>query len=81
VSFTVAGVEPEEVVDRLAEQQVTVTVSGVGSTRLDMTARGLRAVVRASPHYFVSPDDLAAAAAAVAEVARRGGSGVTARGC
>jgi cysteine desulfurase len=69
VSFTVAGVPAESVRDRLAEQRVTVSVSGAGSTRLDMTARGLPAVVRASPHYFNGPDDLEAAAAAVAAVA------------
>ena len=68
VSFTVAGVAAEEVRDRLAGQRVTVSVSGAGSTRLDMTARGLDAVVRASPHYFNGPDDLEAAVAAVAAV-------------
>jgi cysteine desulfurase len=70
VSFTVADVSAEEVRDRLAGQRVTVTVSGAGSTRLDMTARGLPAVVRASPHYFNGPEDLEAAAAAVAAVCR-----------
>jgi selenocysteine lyase/cysteine desulfurase len=54
VSFTVAGVPPAEVRDRLAERDVTVTVSHRGSTLLDMSARGLDAVVRASPHCFVS---------------------------
>jgi cysteine desulfurase len=70
VSFTVDGVAAGRVRDRLVEQQVTVTVSGAASTRLDMKARGLDAVVRASPHYFVSPQDLERAADAVAEVAR-----------
>jgi selenocysteine lyase/cysteine desulfurase len=68
VSFTVDGVDPVQVRDRLVEQRVTVTVSGRASTRLDMTARGLESVVRASPHYFVSPDDVDAAVAAVARV-------------
>ena len=68
VSFTVDGVDAGEVRDRLADHQVTVSVSGVGSTRLDMTARGLTAVVRASPHYYVSPADLERAAAAVATI-------------
>jgi cysteine desulfurase len=70
VSFTVDGLAPEEVRDRRAAQRVTVTVSGVGSTRLDMTARGLEGVVRASPHYFNGPDDIEAAAAAVASLRR-----------
>jgi cysteine desulfurase len=70
VTFTVDGVPAEQVRDRLTENDVTVTISGVGSTRLDMTRRGLDAVVRASPHYFVSPDDLDRAAEAVAAVRR-----------
>ena len=71
VTFTVNGVEPERVRDRLAEQAVTVTVSSVSSTRLDMTDRGLAGVVRASPHYFVSPEDLEQAVDAVARIAYR----------
>ena len=71
VTFTVDGLDPEQVRDRLAEQRVTVTVSGAASTRLDMTERGLAGVVRASPHYFVSPDDLDRAVDAVARVAYR----------
>jgi len=58
VSFTVAGSAPEAVKAALEEVGVTVTVSGLPSTRLDMTARGLPAVVRASPHYFVTTDQL-----------------------
>src|SRR4051794_1116221 len=69
VSFTVDGLSPEQVRDRLVAQDVTVSVSGVASTRLDMTERGLAAVVRASPHYFVNDDDLEAAVAAVAALA------------
>jgi selenocysteine lyase/cysteine desulfurase len=68
VSFTVDGVEPQRIQTLLLEQRVTVSVSGVSSTRLDMTRRGLPAVVRASPHYFVSRGDIAEAAAAVARV-------------
>ncbi|MGW0017326.1 aminotransferase class V-fold PLP-dependent enzyme [Rhodococcus sp. NPDC003382] len=58
VSFTVDGREPTAVRDALAEQSMTVTVSHRSSTLLDMTARTLDAVVRASPHYFVSPADV-----------------------
>ncbi|GGG16840.1 hypothetical protein GCM10007304_33740 [Rhodococcoides trifolii] len=65
VTFTVDGYEPTEVRDVLAADEITVTVSFAGSTRLDMEARGLAAVVRASPHYFVSFDDLDRAIGAV----------------
>ena len=57
-SVTVDGVDPIDVRDRLAHDDVTVTVSHRSSTLLDMTQRGLAAVVRASPHYFISYDDL-----------------------
>ncbi|HEY0449528.1 aminotransferase class V-fold PLP-dependent enzyme [Actinophytocola sp.] len=65
VSFTVAGVPAEEVRSRLATHNVTVTVTGVRSTQYDMTRRALPEVVRASPHYFVSPEQLDEAVAAL----------------
>ncbi len=58
VSFTVDGLEPVQVRDRLAAEAITVTVSFRGSTLLDMSARELNSVVRASPHCFVSFEDL-----------------------
>lgn len=69
VSFTLAGHEPGQVRDQLAGAGVTVSVSEAASTRLDMEARGLDAVVRASPHYFVSPEDVDGALAAVTALA------------
>ena len=58
VSFTVDGQAPEAVRDRLAAQDIIVTVSYRSSTLLDMSNRSLDAVVRASPHSFVSRSDL-----------------------
>ncbi|PTR30435.1 cysteine desulfurase [Rhodococcus sp. OK519] len=58
VTFTVDGIEPSGVRERLADNRITVTVSGRSSTLLDMSARGLGSVVRASPHYFVSDSDI-----------------------
>ncbi|MGA6209511.1 aminotransferase class V-fold PLP-dependent enzyme [Nocardia testacea] len=66
VSFTVDGTAPVEVRDRLLGKDITVTVSHRGSTLLDMSARGLDSVVRASPHCFVSRDELDRFVAAVA---------------
>jgi selenocysteine lyase/cysteine desulfurase len=63
-----AGVPAPEVRNRLRDKNVTVTVSGVTSTRYDMERRGLDEIVRASPHYFVSPTQLDKAVAAVAEL-------------
>jgi selenocysteine lyase/cysteine desulfurase len=69
VSFTVAGVAPAAVRDRLLDRGVTVTLSTTTSTQYDMTRRGLDVIVRASPHYFVTPAQLDEAIAAVAAVA------------
>lgn len=67
VSFTVDGVPAHEVESRLVARGVTVSVSGVSSTQYDMSRRELPEVVRASPHYFVSPHQLDQAVAALAE--------------
>jgi selenocysteine lyase/cysteine desulfurase len=68
VSFAVEGVAAEAVREALAARRITVSVSGRSSTLLDMTDRGLDALVRASPHYFVSEEQLEEAAAAVSEL-------------
>jgi selenocysteine lyase/cysteine desulfurase len=66
VTFSVAGRSAAEVQAELAAQKVTVTRSGRSSTYLDMARRGLEEIVRASPHYFVSEDQLDVALEAVA---------------
>jgi selenocysteine lyase/cysteine desulfurase len=59
VTFTVRGVAPADVREALRVRGVTVTVSPTASSLLDMTARGMPdGVVRASPHYFVTEDDV-----------------------
>jgi cysteine desulfurase / selenocysteine lyase len=68
VTFSLDGLPADEVRDRLRERGVTVTTSTVSSTRYDMTRRGLAEVVRASPHYFITPTQLDEAVAAVAEL-------------
>jgi selenocysteine lyase/cysteine desulfurase len=68
VSFAVDGMPAEGVRDELARRDITVTVSGRTSTLLDMDARGIESLVRASPHYFVSGAQLEEAAAAVASL-------------
>lgn len=68
VSFTVDGWEPVALRDALADRSVTVTVSHRSSTLFDMSARHLDAVVRASPHYFVSPADVDRFLAAVRDL-------------
>jgi cysteine desulfurase/selenocysteine lyase len=59
VSFSVDGREPEEVRDTLWERGVAVSLTMNTSTQFDMTRRGLSTLLRASPHYFVSPAQIA----------------------
>ncbi len=58
VTFTVEDVAPEEIQRRLAEQNINVSVAVIGSTRLDLEARGLRSMVRASVHYYNSEEEI-----------------------
>ncbi|KAA2258880.1 aminotransferase class V-fold PLP-dependent enzyme [Solihabitans fulvus] len=58
VTFGVAGLSATRVWELLRAKDITVTVSRASSTLLDMGKRGLAEVVRASPHYFVSDDQL-----------------------
>ncbi|USX51729.1 aminotransferase class V-fold PLP-dependent enzyme [Lentzea sp. HUAS12] len=69
VTFTSERVPAMELKDRLWERDVAVTVSQRGSTLLDMTRRRLDEVVRASPHYFVTPDEVDQALEIIGEVA------------
>jgi cysteine desulfurase len=74
VSFTVHDVRPDQVKQALRERRVSTSVSWLGGTLLDMSRRGLDAVVRASPHYFVSDEQLDEAVQAVRTVAAQRGS-------
>jgi cysteine desulfurase / selenocysteine lyase len=74
VTFTVDGVAADRMRCALRDRNITVTVSTAESTRIDMTRRGLDAVVRASPHYFVSPQQIDEAVAAVRAIAETGGA-------
>lgn len=52
VTFTARGWEPNEIRERLLRQRINVSTSSQQSTRLDMDARGLTGLVRASLHYY-----------------------------
>jgi len=58
VSFNVDGQDPETIRRALAEHRINVTVSSLPSTRLDMEARGLPSVVRASVHYYNTEEEV-----------------------
>ncbi len=59
VSFTVEGREPAQIRERLARRAIHVHTSPRRYTRLDMEARGLSDVVRASVHYYNSEEEVA----------------------
>jgi selenocysteine lyase/cysteine desulfurase len=52
VSFAIAGHDARAVREALLAQQINVSTSSLFSTRLDMAARGLNTLVRASVHYY-----------------------------
>jgi cysteine desulfurase/selenocysteine lyase len=58
VTFTVEGKEPELIRRTLAARSINVSVSGRSSTLLDMEARGLDDLVRASVHYYNSAEEI-----------------------
>lgn len=58
VSFTVAGMGLAEVRQRLAAERLVVGGNGVAYTPFDMTARGLREIVRASISYFNTEEEI-----------------------
>lgn len=59
VSFAVAGRAADRIARGLGAQGINVSTSTVSSTRLDMAARGLSDLVRASVHYYNSEDEVA----------------------
>ena len=58
VTFTVDGVPAHEVQRQLSSKGVNVSVSLVDHARLDLQARGLPDLVRASVHYYNTDDEL-----------------------
>ena len=65
VTFVVAGHAAEEVRERLLERRVNVQHIPREHSRLDMEARGLDEVVRASVHYYNDEGDIEALVAAL----------------
>ncbi|HHC07395.1 MAG TPA: aminotransferase class V-fold PLP-dependent enzyme, partial [Actinobacteria bacterium] len=72
VTFTVAGRAPTAIREELERRRMNVSVSTVASARFDMEARGLDAVVRASPHAYNTEAELARFCEVVGELAAQG---------
>jgi selenocysteine lyase/cysteine desulfurase len=58
VTFQVQDKMAEQIREGLAQHSINVSVSGRSSTRLDMEARGLEEVVRASVHYYNTEEEI-----------------------
>ena len=58
VSFSHDSVDADSIKSALRNKNINVSVSGPSSTLLDANARGLPDLVRASPHYYNSEEDI-----------------------
>ena len=58
VSFSIDGIEAEAIKASCAAAGVNVSTSRPSSTLLDATARSLPTLVRASPHYYNSEEEI-----------------------
>lgn len=66
VTFTKDGLDPAAIQARLRAHAINISVSNGGSTLLDMRARGLVQVARASVHYYNTEEEVDRVIAAVA---------------
>ena len=57
-TFTVDGMDPEDLRTRLRAEGTNVSVTTLDSAQLDLSNRGLESLVRASVHYVTTDDEL-----------------------
>lgn len=70
VTVATDGADPEALKLRLRARGINTSVSSRDDAVLDMDAKGVRAVLRLSPHYYNTVDELDAAAAGLREELR-----------
>lgn len=70
VSFTHGEIEAKTIMGKLAAEGISVSVSPPASTPLDATARRLPNVVRVSPHYYNTDEELTTFAAALRRIVK-----------
>lgn len=58
VSFTIEGIGARDVVRKASEAGITIGASDPASTRIDAENRRLSAIVRASPHYYNTEEEI-----------------------
>lgn len=69
ITFTVEGVAPEKIKQQLAEQKINISISERSSTPLDMDARGLHTMIRASVHYYNTEAEIERFSTAISQIA------------
>jgi cysteine desulfurase / selenocysteine lyase len=58
VTFSVAGIAPDSVIEAATTAGVSINSSSANWATLDMQVKGLQTVVRASPHYFNTDEEI-----------------------
>ncbi|GCF08864.1 aminotransferase class V-fold PLP-dependent enzyme [Dictyobacter arantiisoli] len=58
VTFTIDGVDPVDIQKQLNAQRINVSIAQRSSTRLDLEARGLTTMIRASVHYYNTDEEI-----------------------
>lgn len=69
ISFTISNHDSASIMKQLAGKAINVSVSNPSSTPLDADARHLPPIVRVSPHYYNTEEDIGALIAAVRTIA------------
>lgn len=70
VTIAADGADPDALTLRLRTRGINTSVSSRDDAVIDMDAKGVRAVLRLSPHYYNTEDELDAAAAGLGEELR-----------
>lgn len=70
VTFNLATMPAADVKASLAQKNINVSKSGASSTLLDASNRGLKDIVRVSPHYYNSAQEIEQFIAAIEELAQ-----------
>jgi selenocysteine lyase/cysteine desulfurase len=70
VTFTVDGVDSDDIVATLAREKINTVSSSIFSTRYDMELRRQTKFVRASAHYLTTEDEIELLAEEIERLAR-----------
>ena len=69
VSFSLAGWEPRALQQQMARQGISISANGIAFTPLDLAARGLHSVARASVSYLTTDEEIDLLVRALRELA------------